>query len=241
MMKKDSGIISKALSEGRATLSEHESKRLIAAYGIPITREIEIEELDDLTAATREIGYPLVMKGCSPDVTHKTEKGLVRVGIRQDEEARAAFISLKKAMGVSKGTILVQEMVQGERELLMGLTRDLQFGPCVMFGLGGIFTEILRDVSFRVAPLEKLDAMEMMGEIKGYNVLGSIRGLPMADKDALAKMLIDLGKIGLENMEIKEIDINPVILRGSKPIAADALVVLRENPHEEGNRERYIR
>ncbi len=228
MIEKHVHIVDKALEEGRTTLSEHESKRLLAAYGIPVTREKEITELEEIAKTTREIGYPLVMKGCSPDVTHKTEKGLVRIGIRGEDEARAAFISLKEAMGTSGGTILIQEMIRGQRELVMGLTRDTQFGPCIMFGLGGIFTEILKDISFRVAPLEKRDALEMMDEIRGHRVLGNARGMPAADKDLLAEMLINLGKIGLEHEGIKEIDINPVILSGSQPVAVDALVVLEK-------------
>ena len=123
-------------------------------------------------------------------------------------------------------TVLVQEMIKGKRELVAGLTRDAQFGPCVMFGLGGIFTEILKDISFRVAPLEKLDAMEMMQEIKGHKILDSIRGMDAADLNILADILIALGRIGLENENIKEIDINPLILSGGKPVAVDALVVL---------------
>ncbi len=225
MSEKEIHLIEKALGEGRKTLSEHESKQLLAAYSIPVTREVEIKEAEDLTDVARDIGYPLVMKGCSPDLTHKTEKGLVRIGIRNDDEARDAFISLKEELA-SESTILVQEMIQGQRELVMGLTRDPQFGPCVMFGLGGIFTEILRDISFRVAPLEKWDALEMMGEIKGHRILENVRGLPSADKDALAKILIKLGEIGLENEEVEEIDVNPIILQGSKPIAVDALVIL---------------
>ncbi len=158
MMEKHVSILDKALGKGRVTLSEHESKRLLAAYGIPVTREKEITELEEVTKTAREIGYPLVIKGCSPSVMHKTEKGLLRIGVRDDDEARAAFISLKEALGASAGTILVQEMVQGQRELVMGLTRDPQFGPCVMFGLGEIFTEILKkDISFRIAPLEERD------------------------------------------------------------------------------------
>jgi acetyl-CoA synthetase (ADP-forming) len=221
-------IIDKALGEGRNTLSEHESKQLLAAYGIPVTREAEVKELENLISVTHEMGYPLVMKGESPNITHKTEKGLVRVGIRNDEEARLAFTEFKKAMEKSEGTVLVQEMVKGQRELVMGLNRDPQFGPSVMFGLGGIFTEILRDVSFRIAPLEQRDALEMMSEIRGHRILENVRGLPPADRDVLAEMLISLGKIGLEEERISEIDINPVILRGSQPIAVDALIVLRE-------------
>ena len=131
-------------------------------------------------------------------------------------------------MEESDKAVLVQEMVQGKRELVMGLTRDPQFGPCVMFGLGGIFTEILRDVSFRVAPLEKKDGLEMMQEIKGRTILEPVRGMEAADLEQLCGILMRLGQIGLNHDSIREIDINPVILSGSKPVAVDALIVLEE-------------
>ena len=122
----------------------------------------------------------------------------------------------------------MQEMIKGSRELVVGLTRDAQFGPCVMFGLGGIFTEMLEDISFRVAPLKKQDALEMMREIRAHKILGAIRGMTAADLEMLAEILIRVGQIGMENEAIKEIDINPVILSRGKPIAVDALVVLEE-------------
>ena len=122
--------------------------------------------------------------------------------------------------------LLVQEMVKGSRELMVGMTRDAQFGPCVMFGLGGIFTEILKDVSFRVAPITKRDAFEMMEEIKARKILDEIRGMPAADREALSEILIKIGQVGLENESVKEIDVNPLILQESKPVAVDALVVL---------------
>jgi acetyl-CoA synthetase (ADP-forming) len=120
-------------------------------------------------------------------------------------------------------------MVRGSRELVVGMTRDPQFGPCVMFGLGGIYTEILRDVSFRVAPLEKRDALQMTQEIRGRKILESVRGMPPADMEALCRILIQVGQIGMEHGAIKEIDINPLILSGSQPVAVDALVILRES------------
>lgn len=119
-------------------------------------------------------------------------------------------------------------MVKGRRELVVGLTRDPHFGPCVMFGLGGIFTEILKDISFRVAPLEKQDALDMMQEIKGHKILEAVRGMEAADLDTLAQILMNVGRIGFENDAIKEIDINPLILTGARPVAADALVILEE-------------
>ena len=173
-------IIEKALREERTTLSEYESKQVLASYGIPVTRELLVYNVADLINATKEIGYPLVLKGCSSDIAHKTEKGLIRVDIRNEVEAKAAFEEIAANMG-AEDAILVQEMVGGQRELVIGLTRDPQFGPCVMFGLGGIFTEILKDISFRVAPLEQRDALEMMQEIKGHKILEAVRGMEAAD------------------------------------------------------------
>jgi len=219
-------IIDDAIKRGQTTLSEYESKLLLASYQIPVTRDIPVEDIKDLIEATQEIGYPVVLKGCSPEIVHKTEKGLIQVDIRNDKEARTAFAEIMNCLNGGEKSVLVQEMIKGKRELVAGLTRDAQFGPCVMFGLGGIFTEILKDISFRVAPLEKLDAMEMMKEIKGHKILDPIRGMEAADLDILADILVALGRIGLENENIKEIDINPLILSGGKPVAVDALVVL---------------
>ena len=221
-------IIEKALKDGRNTLSEHESKQLLIAYNIPVTREILVEDRKELISALDEIGFPLVMKGSSSSITHKTEKGLIRVDIRDEKEAGEGFEDIMGKMDGQGEGVLVQEMVKGARELVVGLTRDPQFGPCVMFGLGGIFTEILKDISFRVAPLEKKDALDMMQEIKGRKILEAVRGMEAADLDTLAQILVTVGKIGLENHEIKEIDINPLILAGSRPVAVDALVVLEQ-------------
>ena len=223
-------ILNKALKEGRETLSEYESKTILASYQIPVTREIMVEGSGDVIPAAHEIGYPLVMKGCSPGITHKTEKGLVRTDIRNDREALDAFNDVMAGMNGIKGAVLVQEMIKGKRELAVGLIRDPQFGPCVMFGLGGIFTEVLRDVSFRLAPLEKRDALEMMDEIKAHKILDAIRGMEPVDREMLSEMLINVGRIGIINDRIKEIDINPVIISGSRPIAVDALIVLQSKP-----------
>jgi acyl-CoA synthetase (NDP forming) len=223
-------IIDKALKEERETLSEYESKIILASYQIPITREIMVETSNDVIPAANEIGYPVVMKGCSPEITHKTEKGLIKTDIRDNREAVDAFNDIMAGMNGIKGAVLVQEMIKGKRELVIGLIRDSQFGPCVMFGLGGIFTEILKDVSFRLAPLEKRDALEMMDEIKAHKILDSIRGMEPVDREILSEMLIKVGEIGITNDKIKEIDINPVIISGSRPIAVDALIVLQSTP-----------
>lgn len=219
-------ILGKALGEGRTALSEHESKEFLGGCGIPVTREVELRDPKGLGKAIQEIRFPLVMKGSSSKIAHKSEKGLVRTDIRNQEEAEEAFGDILSRIGDPDGAVLVQEMVRGQRELMAGLARDPQFGPCVMFGLGGIFTEILQDVSFRVAPLEPRDAREMMREIRAHRILDAVRGLPAADEDLLAQILQTIGTIGLEHDEIKEIDINPLILSGSRPVAVDALIVL---------------
>jgi acyl-CoA synthetase (NDP forming) len=228
-MNKDSamGIIEAVQREGRKVLSEYEAKRALAFYGIPVTREILIGDGSGVAKAAAEIGYPLVMKGCSSEIAHKTERGLIHVDIRSDAEAMKAFEAIMKGMDGQGGAVLIQEMIKGRRELVMGLTRDDQFGPCVMFGLGGVFTEILKDISFRRAPLEKSDALEMMSEIRGHGILDAVRGMEAADKELLADMLIRVGRFGVEIDQVQEIDLNPVILSGSRPIVVDALIVLK--------------
>lgn len=225
-MSEPQKIIETALKEGRTTLSEYESKLVLTHYQIPIAKEKLCKDKKDLKEAAREIGFPMVLKGNAPDITHKTEKDLIRLDIRNEAEAGQAFNEILERMNGSSKTILVQEMVKGKREFLAGLTRDPQFGPCVMFGLGGIFTEILKDVSFRVAPFDRREALEMMAETKASKMLEAIRGMEAVDKNALGDILVRLGQIGLEQEKIKEIDINPLIISGARPVAVDALIVL---------------
>ncbi len=219
-------IIENALRENRRSLSEYEAKLVLSSYNFPVVREILVEHRDEVQEAAKQIGYPLVVKGCSHEIAHKTEKGLIRIDIRNNIEAMEAFDEISKKLEGYQGAVLLQEMVQGRRELVMGLTRDDQFGPCVMFGLGGIFTEVLKDVSFRKAPLAESDAMEMMRDIKGNKIIDAFRGTEAADIKTLAGMLIEIGRIGLEYDRVQEIDINPVIVRQRKPVVVDALIVL---------------
>ncbi len=221
-------ILAEAQARGQKALSEYDSKRILAAYGIPVVKEALVGDVNGAKEAASSIGYPVVLKFCSPEVTHKTEKGLIEVGIRDSRDLTRAFKALQKRAKGLDGGFLVQEMVKGVRELVIGMIRDPQFGPCVMFGLGGIFTEILRDVSFRVAPIERRDAMEMMREIKGQKILDAIRGMEAVDLEVLSQSLIALGNLGMEQDAIQEIDVNPLIVRGSQPVAVDALVVLRD-------------
>jgi acetate---CoA ligase (ADP-forming) subunit beta len=219
-------LIEEAVAKGQKTLSEHASKQFLASHGIPICRETLVHSEDDAVQAASSLGFPVVLKACGAELTHKTEDNLVRLGVRSEEEVREVYRDLagRKVQGIQG--ILVQEMVRGHRELVIGLIRDAQFGPCVMFGFGGIFTEVLNDVSFRVAPLEPWDALEMMDEIRAKKILDPFRGEPAVDREQLARALVTLGNIGLESPSIQEIDINPLKVREGKLVAVDALVVL---------------
>lgn len=219
-------IIEQALKNGLKSLSEHQSKEVLKDYGVPVTKEILVHSREEALSAAKEIGYPLVMKACSPTITHKSEKGLIRIDLRGPEEVSRAFQELRRNLSGDGEGILVQEMIKGGRELLIGMIRDPQFGPCVMFGLGGIFTEVLRDVCFRVAPLNPMDAHEMMNEIRANRILDAVRGYPPVNRERLAEILVNIGNLGMEVNQIKEIDINPVLFREDQPVAVDALVVL---------------
>lgn len=221
-------IIDEAINRGEKTLNEYDSKKVLEEYSIPVTRELVAKDLADAVRFANEIGYPVVLKGSSSTLTHKTELNLIELNIKDEAGLEKAYKALEERGGDQLDGILVQQMVNGEREFVAGLIRDPQFGPCVMFGLGGIFTEVLKDVTFRVAPLEKRDALEMMDEIKAKKLLDEFRGKPAVNRDVLAETLISLGRIGLEIDEIAEIDINPLIIEKDTPIAVDALVVLRD-------------
>jgi len=215
------------LQDGGRNLSEYESKKVLASYNIPITNEIILSDAGDLQKAVREIGYPMVLKACSSELVHKTEKGLVHTGITDLDEAKSAYDLLVEGMGKTGVHVLAQEMIKGKRELVVGLVRDPQFGPCVMFGLGGIFTEVLKDVSFRVAPVSRSDALDLMEDIRGKKILDSFRGMPPVDRNLLADIITAVGKIGIDHDMVLEIDVNPLIISKGKPIAVDAAIILK--------------
>lgn len=221
------GIIEEAVAKGQRALSEHQAKLFLKEHGIPVTREELVLGEDEAVKAAEDLGFPVVLKACGPDISHKTERNLVQVGLNNPDEVRESYRVIVENLGDDPyDGILVQEMIKGERELVVGLVRDPQFGPCVMFGLGGIFTEVLKDTSFRVAPIEKYDAMQMMEEIKGKAILGPFRGKEPADRDLLAEILVAVGDIGMKYDAVREMDMNPVILDGPRPVVVDALVVL---------------
>jgi acetyltransferase len=216
-----------ALAQGRDALSEHDSKRLLALYGVPTAREKLVLSRADAAEAAESIGFPVVLKACHHTLKHKTGLGLIELNVSDKAETEAAY---DRIMGNVKGEIdgiLVQEMVTGGRELLAGMARDATFGPCVIFGLGGIMAEALRDVVFRAAPLCERDLADMISELRAKDVIGDFRGSATADMAALGAALQAVGRIGLEHPGISEIDVNPLIIRPDGTIvAADALVTL---------------
>jgi acetyl-CoA synthetase (ADP-forming) len=207
-------------------LDEFEDKQLLAAYGVPVIGEARASNEGDALAAAERIGYPVVLKGCGPGFAHKTELGLVHLNLRDAAGVRAAARALLDAMR-GRGELLVQRMVSGRREFLVGMSRDPQFGPVVTFGLGGIFAEALADVALRVCPIGLEDALDMQAEIRTRALLGAVRGLPAVDTRAVAQVILGVARLAMERPDIDAIDINPLIVAGSEPVAVDALVVLR--------------
>lgn len=219
-------IIEQAGQKGWPALSEYDSKRVVALAQVPVTKEILAQSREEAITQAARIGFPVVLKGSSPALSHKTEMDMVRVNLKDAEDVGKAYDELT-GKGINLDGILISEMVKGSREFVIGLTRDPQFGPCVMFGIGGIFTEALQDVTFRVAPLTEDDAHEMMNEIKAIKLLGEFRGERVVNREILAQALVGIGNLGLAHNDIAEIDINPLIISDGKPIAVDALVILK--------------
>lgn len=219
-------IIQSALDKGQKTLSEHESKQLLASYDIPISAEILAPTVGKALEAAEAIGFPLAMKACSAQLLHKTESDAVALNITSLPEVQNTFEKLVRIEPAPDG-ILVQAMVPGKRELVVGLNRDPQFGPCVMLGLGGIFTEVLEDTAFRAVPFDRVEALDMAAELRGSKLLGAFRGEPPVDLEKVADILLAVGEIALSHPEIAEIDINPLIVDpGGLCVAVDALVIL---------------
>jgi succinyl-CoA synthetase beta subunit len=218
-------LIDDAVAASQPALSEYDAKRFLSGFGIPICREVLAPDPETAVAEAGRIGFPVVLKACGATLFHKTEVGGVALNLRSEQEVREEGRRLLQIPGCDG--LLVQEMVRGDRELVCGLMRDAQLGPCVMFGLGGIFTETLDDAVFRVAPLTLSDALEMAAEIRSAKILGAFRGQPPVKLEALARLLVTLGEIGLRHDAVQAIDINPIKIRADgAPVAVDALISL---------------
>ncbi|MGZ5502940.1 MAG: acetate--CoA ligase family protein [Halobacteriota archaeon] len=222
--------IQRVQAEGRTSLTEEEGMNVLRAYGIKTPKDKIVTSRENVIRAAREIGYPVVLKVNSTDISHKTDVGGVITGISTDKAANNAFdqiyanINKRMPQALIEG-VAVQEMVQGV-EVIIGVTRDPQFGPFVTFGLGGVYVEVLRDVSHRLAPITLAEAKKMISEIKSYPILLGTRGRKALDIDAIARTLVCVSRISQDFKEIQEIEINPLMVQEAGCIAVDALVVI---------------
>jgi len=219
------------MEDKRKVLYEHEAKDLLSLVGLPTTRYRVVKDREGAIEAAHEIGFPVALKIVSPQVLHKSDAGGVVLDIGDDDELGASYDMIidhvkEKVPEAEIHGVLVEEMASPSVEVIVGATRDAQFGPTVMFGVGGILTEIIKDVSFRVAPLGLDEAIKMMGEIKSHGVLEGVRGMPVVDKAVLADMIVKTSRLMLENPGIAAIDLNPVMVYGDAAKIVDARIIL---------------
>ena len=224
-------IMENIKSQGRNALTEYESKRILSSCGIPATKEILATSPEAAVKAAKDMGFPVVMKVVSPHILHKTEAQGVRINLRSAQEVTEAFDEIlqnanRYEPNLKIDGILVQEMVMEGVETIVGTTYDETFGPTIMFGLGGIYVEVLKDVSFRIIPINLHDAEEMIHDIKGYEILRGVRGRDASDIEALMDTLIKVSSMVEQMKMIKSVDINPLFVGKKGVKAADARIIL---------------
>lgn len=223
-------IIKKAKKEKRSLL-ETEAKELLREYGIPVPDFKLIKNEDEISGLAKEINFPITMKIVSPDIIHKTDAGGVKLNIKDEKEAKLAYQGIiSKAKKYNKEAqifgVITYSMIPKATEIIIGIMKDPHFGPVIMFGLGGIFVEVLKDISFRILPIEDRDAEEMINEIKGFKILKGVRGEGPKDIKAIKNLLLKISQLTLENPEISEIDLNPVFVFEKGLQVIDARMIL---------------
>jgi acetate---CoA ligase (ADP-forming) subunit beta len=211
------------------TLSEAASKELLATFGVSFADERVVSSVDDAVAAAGAVGYPVVVKLGGDGIAHKTERGLVRLGLGSADQVRDAAAELLAAATPADGEVhlLVAPMLRATRELIAGLHDDPQFGMTVMVGVGGVLAEAVADVSFRLVPITRVDAEEMIDDLALQRLLGPFRGEPAVDRDALADVLMGLSAAATERRDIASADLNPLMIVDGRPVGVDALVEVR--------------
>jgi len=224
-------ILRQARKENRAKLTEIESKELIKSAGIPVVEAKLARTKAEAVSLSKKMGFPVVLKIVSPDVVHKSDSGGVRLGLANAIQVGKAYSEILSAIKKHHPKakiegISVQKMAHPGVEVIIGMTKDEQFGPVLMFGLGGILVEVLKDVSFRIVPLTKRDASQMIKEIKGYPLLQGYRGQEPADIPLLEALILKVSDFIDKNPEIKELDLNPVFAYKDGAVAVDARVIL---------------
>jgi len=218
-------LLEQLSQEGKKTLTEHECAKVLQEYGIPVCRGSVMKNMEEALEWAKGIGYPVVLKIHSQDILHKSETGGVFVDLKNEHELREAWQKIVKNFG-QPSEILVQEYVPPGVELIIGGKRDPTFGPTVLLGMGGVFTEVLKDISLRICPLDKKEALEMIQELKGYPVLKGYRGKAGCDIEIIGNVLLNVSHLLLSNSSLEELDINPLIVHEKRAVAVDALMVL---------------
>ncbi len=226
-------IIDEARGEGRTVLTEVESKELLKQAGIDIIDTRLATSREEAISISRKLGFPVALKVASPDIVHKSDAGGVKLGLENAREVGKAYADILAAVGQKHPRariqgVSVQKMARAGVEVIIGMSKDDQFGPVLMFGLGGILVEVLKDVSFRLVPLAKRDAAEMVREIKGYPLLEGYRGQEAVDISYLEELLLKVSDFVERNPEVKELDLNPVFAYSDGAVAVDARVILEE-------------
>ena len=223
-------LIERAKAEKRSLL-ETEAKELLKEYGIPVPDFKLIKSEDEITGLAKEINFPIAMKIVSPDIIHKTDVGGVKLNIKDEKEAKLAYQEIIfKTKKYNKEAqifgVITDSMIPQGTEIIIGMMKDPHFGPVIMLGLGGIFVEVLKDISFRILPVEERDAEEMINEIKGFKILKGIRGEEPKDIEAIKDLLLKISQLTLDNPEINEIDLNPVFVFNKGLQVVDARMIL---------------
>jgi acetyltransferase len=227
--------IARALKEGRRALGESDAREIIEAYGFRLPKSIFAPPAAAAAQAAESIGFPVVMKIASPEILHKSDIGGVKVGLESTPEVESGFLTMtRRARRVMPEArvlgVLVQEMISGGKEVILGMTKDPQFGPMLMFGLGGIYVEVLKDVTFRIAPISRDDARNMVTGIQSYALLSGVRGEEPVDVKAIEEGLLRLSQLVTDFPEIVELDINPLVVfpKGREAVAIDARLTIEE-------------
>jgi len=224
-------IFERARADERTVLYEHESKRICEILGLPVTKFRVAKTVEEIIEASHRIGFPVVLKVISKDISHKTEAGGVLLDLRNSNEVKTGYSQIKANVQNYDPTaridgFLVQEMVPPSTEVVIGMTKDPTFGAALMFGLGGIFVEVLEDVVFRIAPISRTDAYDMIREIKAYKILTGVRGNPPADVEALVNILEKVSDLVVHHPDIGQLDLNPVIVYPQGAKIVDARIIL---------------
>lgn len=224
-----SELLKNKLESNQTVLTEFESKNLLKKIGIPIPEQELATTKEETIAAAKKIGFPVVLKLMAEDIVHKSDTGAVKLNINNEVEIANAYDELMKISSQSEKSISVQKMAaEPITELIIGMTTDAQFGPALMFGIGGILVELLEDVSFRIAPITEYDAREQIHEIKGFPILDGYRGKPKADLDAIVNTLLKISDLVIKHEEINEMDLNPVFIYENGLVCVDARIILKK-------------